>query len=240
MDNSIYVMLSRETALFRKMDTVANNIANMNTTGYQAEKLMFRDYMVDDGNHRKIAFTQDARSFHDTAAGSLNVTSNPFDVAISGEGFFSVRTPAGVRYTRAGSFQLDGQGTLTTPAGFPVLDSGGQPIQFDAEDKDIAISDTGRIMVNGEERTALNVVEFANRQNMIQEGNTMFKTTETPLPAANSRVMHGVLEKSNVEPIREIVDMTEVNRAVGNTAKFIEVAYDLQRKANNVYSQQQG
>ncbi len=240
MDNSVYIMLSRETALFRKMDTVANNIANMNTTGYQAEKLMFRDYLVDDGNRRKIAFTQDARSYHSNEPGALQETGNPFDVAISGDGFFAVRTPAGVRYTRAGNFQLDGNGVLATAAGFPVLDQGGQPIQFDPEDKDVVISDTGRVVVNGEERTALNIVEFANAQDMVQEGNTMYKTDETPVVASNSRVLHGVLEKSNVEPIREIVDMTEVNRAVGNTAKFIEVAYDLQRKANNVYSQQQG
>lgn len=239
MDNSVYIMLSRETALFRKMDTVANNIANMNTTGYQAEKMMFRDYLVDDGNKRKMAFTQDARSFHDVQPGSLDVTGNPFDVAVSGDGYFAVQTPAGTRYTRAGNFQLDGNGQLTTVAGFPVLDQGGQPIQFDAEDKDVAISDNGTILVNGEERTQLNVVEFANREKLVPEGNTMFRADEAPLPPTNSRVMHGVLEKSNVEPIREIVEMTEVNRAVGSTAKFIEVAYDLQRKANNVYAQQQ-
>ena len=240
MDNSIYVMLSRQTALFRKMETVANNIANMNTTGYQAEKMLFNDYLVDNGERRDISFTQDTASYHDTIEGPLESTGNALDVAIRGDGFFVVQTPAGNRYTRAGNFQIDGQGTLTTAAGYPVLDEGGQRIQFNPDDSVVSIGENGSIVVNGEERGALNVVNFANLQNMVQEGNTMYKTDQAPIAADSSRVMQGVLEKSNVEGVREIVDMTEVNRTVGSTAKFIEVMYDLQRKANNVYAQQQG
>jgi flagellar basal-body rod protein FlgF len=240
MDNSIYVMLSRQTALFRKMESVANNVANMNTTGFQAEKTMFNDYLVDNGQHRKIAFTEDTASYHDTVEGPLDATGNPLDVAIRGEGFFVVQTPAGNRYTRAGNLQLDGQGTLTTAAGYPVLDEGGQPLQFNPDDSVVSIGENGSVVVNGEERGRLNVVNFDNTQDMVQEGNTLYKTDQTPAAAANSRVLQGVLEKSNVEGIREVVDLTEVNRSSGNTSKFIEVMYDLQRKANNVYAQQQG
>lgn len=238
MDNSIYVMLSRQTALFRKMETTANNIANMNTTGYQAEKMLFNDYLVKNSQQRPIAFTQDTASYHLTTEGPLESTGNALDVAIRGDGFFVVQTPTGNRYSRAGNFQIDGDGVLTNAAGYPVLDEGGQRIQFNAEDSAVSIGENGSIVVNGEERGALNVVEFADTQALVQEGNTLYKTDQAPTPSTNSRVLQGVLEKSNVEGVREVVDLTEINRAAGSTAKFIEVMYDLQRKANNVYAQQ--
>ncbi len=240
MDNGIYIVLSRQTALFRDMSMVANNIANVDTTGYQAEKMMFTDYLVDDGNRNKMAFTQDIASYHDTTNGPLRTTGNPLDAAIQGEGFFTIETPQGERYTRAGNFQIDGNGFLTTSEGYPVLDDGGARIQFAPEDNQVVIHENGAIVVDGDERATLGVAEFANRQNMVQESASLFRTDEAPLPPDNSRVLHGVLEKSNVTGVTELVRMIDVQRNVGNTAKYIEVVYDLQRKANNVYAQQEG
>ncbi len=240
MDNSVYIALSRQTALFRKMDMVANNVANANTTGFQSEHLLFDDYIVKHDRATKNAFAQDIQSYRNTMDGPIKSTGGALDVAINGDGYFVVETPQGQRYTRAGNFQLDGNGILITPEGFPVLDEGGQRIEFGAQDRNIVIGEAGNIAVDGEERGTLGVVEFANQQFMTQVGNNIFKTDQAPQPAINSRVVHGAIEDSNVSGVQEIVELVELSRSATSTAKFIEVMYDLQRKASNVYAQQQG
>lgn len=240
MDNSVYIMLSRQTAMFRKMDVVANNIANVNTAGFQAEKMMFTDYLVDDGNRNNMAFTQDIASYHEEAQGAMQVTGNTLDLAISGEGYFTIEMPGGNRaYTRAGNFQIDGNGIMVTSDGLPVLDDGGQRIQIEPEDRDISIGENGLMIVNGQERAQIGMVEFENVQNLQHiSGAMMVVEDQAPLAAVNSRMMQGVLEDSNVIAVQEIVEMTKTSRGVSNTAKFIEVIYDLQRKAHNVYTQE--
>lgn len=238
MDNSIYIALSRQTALFRDLNVTANNIANVNTAGYKAEKMMFTDYLVKDGNQNKIAFTQDLSSYRDTRAGGMKATGNNFDVAIQGEGYFTVQTPQGNRYTRAGNFQLDGQGMLVTQEGHPVVDTGGQAIQFEDEDRDIKILSTGAIVVNGEERTTLGIAQFDNEQELERISGTLYTSKNPPKPAENAVILDGVLESSNVEPVIELVKLTELSRSSGNTAKFIEIMYDLQRKSSTTWSQQ--
>ena len=237
MDNSVYIMLSRQTALFRKMDSTAHNIANVNTTGYRAERNMFTDHLVSDGNRRKMAFARDPASYLDTREGPLQVTSDLLDVAISGDGYFTVQDGNNRRYTRAGNFTLDAEGYIVTPTGAFVLDDGGQRIQLQPGARDIMVGETGSILVDGEDVGRLGIAEFPNQQALEHEAGALFRANVQPLAAVNSRVMQGVQEKSNVEPITELVEMTKINRATTSTAKFIEVMYDLQRKANNVYAQ---
>lgn len=238
MDNSVYIALSRQTALFRDLNVTANNIANVNTTGYQSEQLMFTDYLVNDGNKHKMAFTQDIASYRDTRSGGMHVTGNALDVALQGDGYFTVQTPQGNRYTRAGNFQLDGEGVLITQDGYPVLDSGNQQIQFEDEDRDIKVLSTGAIVVNGEERNTLGIVKFAKDQELERLSSTLYTSKSAPIAADNIVVLNGVVEKSNVQPVTELVKLTELSRSSGNTAKFIEVMYDLQRKTSNTWTQQ--
>jgi len=147
-----------------------------------------------------------------------------------------VETALGERYTRSGSFSLDAEGTLITPEGYPVLDEGGQRITFQPNDKEIRVGENGVIVVDGEERGALGLVEFDNPQDMQQIGYTLYKTDQEPMPPVETRLVHGAVETSNVKAVQEIVNMTMVNRSVAGTAKYIEVMYDLQRRANDAYS----
>ncbi len=243
MDNSVYITLSRQLALFRDMDITAGNIANANTTGYSAEHIKFESYLTKDvnlGNHNKMAFAYDIASYRNTQAGSKKVTNNPLDVAINGNGYFAVQTPLGVRYTRAGNFQLSSDGTLTNAEGYPVLDTSNQAIVFPENTNSVEIGDIGNIRVNGEDFGQLNVVQFENEQLLERVGHTLYTTDAAPLPAdpLQVKVAHGVLENSNVEPVLELTHMIKVSRAVGSTSKFIEVVYDLQRKASNAWAQQ--
>ncbi len=238
MDNSLYVALSRQTTLFRDMAITANNIANASTTGFQAEKTMFTEYLTDDGNHEKVSYSQDIASYHELKQGSMDVTGNDLDVAIQGEGYFVVETAGGERYTRAGSFQLDAEGTLVTPAGFPVLDDAGQRIQFAPEDRQIIIGENGSIQVDGDERGILGLVEFPNRQLLTRMDSTTYESEVPPQLAENSRILQGTLESSNVSAVHELVRLTELSRSTGSTAKFIETVYDLQRKAGQTWTSQ--
>ena len=243
MDNSIYITLSRQLALFRDMDATANNIANANTTGYNSEHIKFVSYLSKDinlGSPNKMAFAHDISSYRNTQSGSKKVTNNPLDVAINGNGYFAAQTPLGIRYTRAGNFQLSSDGTLVTIEGYPVLDNSNQPIVFPEDTNTVEIGETGNIKVNNEDFGQLNIVQFENEQLLERVGHTFYTTDATPLPAdpTQVKVAHGVLENSNVEPVLELTHMIKVSRAVSSTAKFIETIYDLQRKASNAWAQQ--
>lgn len=235
MDNGIYVALSRQMALFRDMEVTANNIANADTVGYGAEKMMFDDFLVRGGEGPKIAYTNDVATYRDTSEGALKTTGNPLDMAISGPGYFVVQTPGGERYTRAGNFQMDVNGQLVTPEGYPVLDDGGQPIQFEPQDREISIGETGNIIVDGEQRQTLGVMEFANPQLMERVGSSMYSATGGT-QATESRVIHGAVETSNIKPVMELTHMIEVNRSTGSTAKLIDAQYELTRKTADTWA----
>lgn len=239
MDNGIYIALSRQLGLFRDMEVTAHNIANADTTGYNAEKVMFDDYLVKGADGPKQAYANDVATYRDTQQGRMKVTGNPLDMAISGPGYFMVQTPLGERYTRSGNFQIDSAGVLVTTDGYPVLDIGGQPIIFEPEDVDIKVGEAGNLTVNGEERGQIGMVEFANPQLMERLSATLYRADGLAQPAEESRMLHGVVESSNVQPVLELTRMMNVSRAVGSTAKLIEAQYELQRKASDTWARTQ-
>ncbi len=241
MDNSIYIALSRQLALFRDMDTTANNLANADTPGYNAEKMMFTNYLVDDGNRHKMAFAQDISSFRNTQSGPMQVTGNPFDLAIAGPGYFAVETALGTRYTKAGHFTIGEEGMLMTPAGNPVLDNDGQRIFMEVTDRDITVMGNGFITATTpagdiEERGQVGLFEFEDEQKMERLNNQLFKTDQPELEPVEARILQGTIERSNVSAIEELVRTTKLSRSVTSTAKFIEIMYDLQRKTSNAYA----
>jgi len=243
MDNGIYIMLSRQLALFRDMQVTANNVANTNTTGFNAEHMLFTDYLAKDisqGKTNNMAFANDISTYRNTQNGPMMVTGNSLDFAIQGSGYFSVETPLGVRYTRAGNFQLDGEGKLITPEGYAVLDNAGQQILFPEDTTDIEIGETGTLKVNGEEFSSLGIYSFENEQMLERLDGRLYRSEITPAAAENVRVLQGTLENANVEPVKEMTHMIDVSRSVSSTAKFIETMYDLQRKASNIWAQQGG
>jgi flagellar basal-body rod protein FlgF len=238
MDNGLYVALSKQTAQFREMNIIANNMANATTAGFKKNEIVFSAYLSNEGHRSKIAYAQDLGEFQDFSSGSFQYTGNSLDMAIEGDGFFVVETPLGPRYTRAGNFRINAENTLVNPQGHPVLGAGGQQIQFQQEDRDIAVGADGSIIVDGEERGALDIVQFEDNQKLQTASGTLFKSDETPQPATDVKVSQGVIETSNVEPISEISRMIMVLRRVSNTSQYIETSYDLQRKAQETLARQ--
>src|SRR6185312_11727364 len=148
MENATYVALSSQMAIQRQMDVVANNLANASTPAFKGEEMLFSQYLVrPSGQRSPIAFVQDAGTVRDLREGPITQTGNPLDLAISGQGYFAVQTPLGVRYTRNGHFQLDSQGQIVTSQGYPVLTNSGQPLVVPANTHGITVATDGTVSV---------------------------------------------------------------------------------------------
>ena len=238
MDNSVYIILSRQLAQFEDMAVTANNIANVNTPGFNADKLKFTQYLADTGNKNRDrdAYAETPETWRDTTQGSTQITNNPFDLAINGNGYFQIQTPLGARYTKAGNFQVNAEGTLVNVNGYPVLSNDGAAITLPQGARNVVINGAGQIMVDGNGAGQVGVVEFANEQTLTRLGNSMFSSPTPPTAAVTARVVQGAIESSNVNGVTEMTHVMEVSRSVTNTAKFIEAMYDLERKSSTTFT----
>ncbi len=245
MENALLVGLSRQVALRRELDVIANNIANLNTTGFKGESVMVEQYLDPTARHeyfpsndRNIAFVIDRATLQDFSQGPLQRTNAPLDVAIDGPGFFAIQTPNGERYTRAGNFHLNPQGQLVTNNGQQVLGTGG-PIVLEPTDTNIAIAADGTVSatdVAGQtgERGKLRLVNFTNPTQLSAQGDGLWMAPQAmaPQPAAvSTRAVQGALEKSNVHAVREMNRMLEVTRAYTNISNMQQRTDELRRKA---------
>lgn len=236
MENAQLVSLSRLSALNRQMNIVANNLANVNTTGYKSENLLFEEYLSPEASaetfkssDRDVRFVLDDRSIGNFNPGAVKITGSQLDVAIQSDGFFAVQTPAGERYTRAGSFTLDPTGQLTTHDGLPVLGENG-PILFESDDTDITINGDGSVSSNNGDIARLRIVEFENPQTLERQGSNLFKG-ENPQLSENPRLSQGSLEEANVDAITQISQMIEVQRAFDQLSNIMRQQNDLRETA---------
>jgi flagellar basal-body rod protein FlgF len=245
MENALLVGLSRQMTLERQMDVVANNVANVNTNGYKADKSLFQEYLKSGahednfvGRDRAVSYVQDFGTFKDFSQGPSEQTKNPLDVAIDGGGFLVVQTPAGERYTRDGGLQINNQGQLVTAAGNQVLGNSG-PIVFQPTDHDVSIAADGNITVLeginriDSVRGKLRLVSFADAQKLLKEGSNLYSagTGVAAQPDTASRVRQGFVEKSNVSSVSEMSRMIEVTRTYTQIATLLQQQSDLHKSA---------
>jgi flagellar basal-body rod protein FlgF len=244
MQNALLIGLSRQTTLERQLDVISNNVANVNTSGFKADASLFEEYLNSGahednfvGRDRRVSYVQDRGTFHDFTQGASEQTKNPLDVAISGDGFLVVQTPAGERYTRDGGLQINGQGQLVTVAGNPVLGTGG-PIVFQPTDHDINISPDGSISVleasgrTDSIRGKLRLVSFTEAQKLLKEGSNLYSSGEgAPQVDTKSVVQQGYIEKSNVSAVAEMSRMIEVTRAYTQMSTLLQQQSDLHKSA---------
>ena len=236
MENAQLITLNRQMALQRQMDVVANNMANINTTGFKGQSLLFEDYLMPgaedtafSGSDRDLHFATDWTTVHDMTNGSIEQTGNPLDVALEGDGFLVVQTPAGERYTRNGSLQISATGQLVDISGNPVL-SGGNPIQLDPSETDIAISRTGTISTSSGAKGTLDVIEFADPGSLVLEGGNLYSGTGGEA-ATNTIVVQGAIERSNVSGVATMAEMIRVERAYQTLASLVQRQDDIRRTA---------
>ena len=236
IENAQLIGLSRQIGLQRQMDVVANNMANINTTGFKAENILFEEYVMPVARDQDfpqldqpLSYVQDWATMHDLSGGAMVQTGNELDVGLNGDGFFAVQTAAGERWTKSGAFQLSANGTLVDLNGHPVLGEGG-PIQFGPEENGILIAADGSVSSSAGQKGRLRLVEFANPQELTREGSNLF-AGGTPVAATNTRAMQGFTEKSNVSGVTEMAEMIRVTRAYESAANLAQKQDELRRSA---------
>ena len=238
MENSLLIGLSRQVALARELDVIANNMANVSTNGFKARSSVFEQYMMPTARaedfpraDRVFRYVIDADTPLDLSQGAVEQTGNPLDVAIQGDGFLVVETPQGERFTRNGAMQLDNQGRLVNSDGFLVLGDGG-PIAVDPQATDLTISPDGVVSSSAGEFGQLRVVRFENPQGLRNVGANLFLTGEEPLPALDTATLrNGMIERSNVNAVLEMTRMMDVSRAYTSIAGMIQRMAETQRTA---------
>ncbi|MHB2168814.1 flagellar basal-body rod protein FlgF [Alsobacter sp. R-9] len=239
MENALLIGLSRQVALQRELDVVANNVANMGTTGFKARQLRFEEYIDQVASadafqtqDKPLSFVVDKGSGIDFTNGPLLRTENPLDVAITGKLLLAVQTPQGERYTRNGQLQINDRGELVTSDGYRVLGDGG-PITFTSSETGLTIGRDGTVSTSEGQKGKLKLMMVANPGQLENAGFNLY-TSATPLRVATAeeaRVESGTIEQSNVKPVLEMSRLIEVNRAYQSISQLIQRNDELARTA---------
>lgn len=234
MENPIYAAVSRQMALRSRMDTVADNMANMNTTGFKQSRVQFTEFLKKpQGGGAGLSMVQDFGQRQDFRGGVLQQTGNQLDIALEGDGFFAVQTAGGQRYTRDGHLHLDQTGRLVTADGNAVLGAGGAQITIPVNARDIQISSNGSIVTEQGPAGRIDVVTFDDAQDLVPEGRNLLAAANgaQPQPAESAGIRQNALEASNVEPVLAMTEMIEVLRQYQSIQSMIKSEYERQTNA---------
>ena len=228
MELTTYVALSYLSAQQRALDVTAANLANAGTAGFKAERVLFSDWLAGqqgtDGSRGKqpVAFVQDRATWREQAEGAVQHTGNPLDLAIGGEGYFTVDTPRGPRLTRAGRFTPQPDGSITDAQGDALLDAGGQKLRLSPADVTLTVTADGQLSSENGTIGRIGVVQPSDAAQMRYEGSTELRADTPTAPVGQPRVMQGALEDSNVQPILEMTRMMDGLRSFQFTAQMVE------------------
>jgi flagellar basal-body rod protein FlgF len=230
MYKGIYIALSGAVLKNTQMEVISQNLANADTIGYKKDKITFKDYLMPQdafsGSPDGRAMSDISKFMTDLSAGNMIRTGNALDIAIEGKGFISLE---GNRYTRRGDLKKDNEGYLTTQNNIKVLGKKG-PIQL--PDGALQINESGEVFVNEEMIDSLKIVDFQQTENLTKAGEDIFFYKGNP-SQIKGFVKQGNLEKSNVEIVKEMVNMIEMYREFESFQKAIQFFDEAQEKATN-------
>jgi flagellar basal-body rod protein FlgF len=215
METGLYVSLSSQIALERRLTTIADNMANSNTVGFRGTDVKFQS-LVSGPGRGSIDFVSTGDTYMPSKTGSLSETGNPFDFAIQGNAWFAIETPVGTVMTRDGRFTMQDTGELVTLQGYPVLDAGGAPIQLDAEAGPPRAGQDGSLRQGDRLIGAIGLYQFQPGVNFTRFGNSGIVPQGRPDPVVDRQdigVAQGFVEQSNVNPVQEMMRLIQVQRA---------------------------
>jgi flagellar basal-body rod protein FlgF len=218
MQSGLYVGISSQIALERRLNTIADNMANMNTVGFRATEVKFDEVLSKTRNelNAKVAFVSQGNDYLSTRSGALEQTGNPLDFAIKGDAWFAIDTPAGQVLTRDGRFTMKETGELVSNMGYAVLDAGGAPIQLNRAGGPPEVGADGRISQDGNPVATLGVFSADISKGYLRYENAGVIPVEQPQPVVDAfdvGVSQGYLEQSNVNAIGQMTELIQVNRA---------------------------
>lgn len=246
MIRGIYTSASGMIAEAQRTDVIANNLANVDTTGFKKDVAVDKDFAsvliqrVNDGAAAPTIGAMGSGVVVDEIApiytqGPDQLTGNMLDVAIEGSGYFAVQTPNGVRYTRNGAFSKNLQGQLVTGDGYPVLGENG-PINLSGDNGagKVTISSDGQVTVDGMDVDRLRMTQFANEKQLQKEGYNLFAAQRGAQTEPFAGQVHQeMLEKSNVSAITEMVNLIACYRAYETNARSVTTQDTMLGKAVN-------
>jgi flagellar basal-body rod protein FlgF len=236
MDITTSLATSRLVAQQRAMDITANNIANANTPGYRTERVQFSDWIDNKSDTaaapggRGVTYTQDRATYRESQAGSLTHTANPFDLALTGDGYFTVNTRNGPRLTRDGRFGPMPDGTLADSDGNAVLDVNGRPIRIAPTDTQFSIAGDGTVSTETGQVGKIGVVRPTDPMKLQAEGATHFLSGSATTPVTAPGIVQGAIEGSNVQPVLEVTRMMDTERQFQFVTQFIQAEGDRQQQ----------
>jgi flagellar basal-body rod protein FlgF len=223
LQNGLYVALSAQIAMERRLTTIADNIANANTTGFRATGIKFESVMAGSGTDN-ASFVTPGDTFLMSRSGETVATGNPLDFAIEGDAWFAISTPQGMVMTRDGRFSLKPTGELVTVNGYPVLDPGGAPIELNPAGGTPVVGRDGFLRQDGAQVGALGLFEFQPGPNFqrFENSGVMPETPPEPIVDRNDAgVQQGFLESSNVNAIQELTSLIKVQRTFDDVAALV-------------------
>jgi flagellar basal-body rod protein FlgF len=240
MDTALYVGLSQRTALRRRLDVVAHNIANMSTTAFNKERVVFRQYLVDAPKASattggKISYVLDHGIVRNLEVGSPVTTNNPLDVFLSKGAYLSVEGRSGdTLYTRNGRMRLDTDNYLTLLSGERVLDAEGDPIQINNGTASLDIADDGTISDQLGIVGQIRIATFGNEQALQRVGSSLYSSADEPLgedDALPAEIVQRAYEGSNVNAVESTVEMIDVLRSYQQSQQRAKDIKDLREDA---------
>jgi len=214
VQDGLYVALSAQVALQRRLDTIADNVANAGTVGFRATSVSFEDVMTG-LTDKSVAFVSSGENYIPNESGSLRESGNPFDFAVRGDAWFGIQTPAGTVMTKDGRFTMRNTGELVTIEGKPVVDPGGAAIVLDPRGGPPEVGADGVIRQGGKLAGSIGLFEFTPTSSFQRYGNSGFLPGTQPQPAvdrADIGVAQGFVEESNVNPLLEMTHLIQVQR----------------------------
>jgi flagellar basal-body rod protein FlgF len=245
MENATTVALSRLVAQQRAMDVTATNLANANTPGFKTERTLFADWLSRQSGAttprggQQLTYTQDRATYREQAEGAVSNTANPLDLAIAGQGFFTVQSKAGPMLTRAGRFDLQSDGTIADADGDALLDTQGKPIKVAAADTVLTVSSDGTLSSQNGQLGKIGIVTPADPNRMQSQGDRLLSAQTPTTAVAQPKVVQGSLEQSNVEPIAETTNMMNQLREFQFVSQFVEGESQRQQTAIDKLVQRQ-
>jgi flagellar basal-body rod protein FlgF len=236
MQSGLYVSLSSQMALEKRLTTIADNMANVNTTGFRGTEVKFDEMLANNENktNTKVAFVSQGNDYLDTTHGEMQHTGNMLDFAVKGDAWFSLDTPAGRVLTRDGRFTMRDTGELVSIRGYPVLDAGGAPVVLNTAGGEPKVGTDGIIYQNDRQVGSLGLFEADISKGYLRYENSGIMTTEQPRAVVdrfNVGVEQGYLENSNVNAMHEMTQLIEVNRAFDSVSSLMRDSEDSFKEA---------
>ena len=246
MINGYYDAAGGMVTQFNRLNVVSNNLANVNTPGFKQDNIIIGDYERIFNEKRDVLpienNTQKAAQFLNRnlnkvpiisseytnfSIGNLQRTSNPLDIALKQKDSFFVIDSNGEKLTRAGNFNLDNNGFLINKEGFKVLDVKNKPIQIPLNAKHITIDKNANVYVDGQKTATLKILSFTNLKTLKKIGDNMWQfNPNNAKTITKNTTLQGFLEKSNVNPIKEMTELISTNRLVEQYQKVMSTFMD--------------